>query len=77
MKFPEIRGVDRVLVPETTQKLTDNHLALTASGGANVRLGGPVGLQVAADVMRSDRPQQGKKVEWTPRFRSGLTIRIR
>ena len=77
VKFPAIQGVDRVLVAETIVPYRDNYWAFTVGGGADVRIGAPIGLHLAADLMRTSRPHQNKNFEWTPRVRVGLTVPMR
>ena len=56
---------------------SDNYFALVVGGGADIRLGGHVGIDVAADVMRTSRGHQAGDYDRTWRLQAGLIVPMR
>ena len=57
--------------------LSDNYYALVAGGGADIRLGGNVGIRAAVDVMRTSRGYQAGDYDRTWRLQAGLIVPMR
>jgi hypothetical protein len=56
---------------------SDNYWALAAGGGADIRLGGNLGVHAAIDLMRTSRGSQSGDYTRTWRMRAGLIFPMR
>jgi hypothetical protein len=56
---------------------SDHYFALSAGGGVDIRLGGSIGVHVAADVMRTSRGRQALDYDRTWPLQAGLILPMR
>jgi hypothetical protein len=63
--------------PRPVTTFTTNWYAFTAGGGADIHAGGPVGIHLGADLMRTNSDLRGDGFTLTWRIQAGLIVPMR